>query len=210
LRDPGFAGDLSRQFLRYAVSCALDSTQSFSLSWTSAGVVHDETYPGLLGLATSWATRPLSRSGQRWVSACLASRVNWYGIQVVISSRGPRRALTATVSELSTFPMIEGAFFGNVFGPAPAVYSCYYPPNVAHSRSLHRDCATGHDVGDGETVDCGTLEVLGPCDSYCESFDEGEKYYWGCSGTHRPEAGADRRHVAAGEAIREIVTTALR
>src|SRR5690349_14410687 len=45
IMDPGTAGTLSRQFLKYTVGCALSPTQSFSFSWTDeSDVVHDETY----------------------------------------------------------------------------------------------------------------------------------------------------------------------
>jgi hypothetical protein len=78
VQDPSMNGVLARQLLAYTVSCALDVTGSFSFSWTDAyGVEHDETYPGLLGLATYWASGPLDPPGRRWVSACLISRVNY-------------------------------------------------------------------------------------------------------------------------------------
>ncbi len=31
--------------------------------------------------------------GQQWISACLASRVNWYGVPVTLSSRASHPAL---------------------------------------------------------------------------------------------------------------------
>src|SRR4051812_13215695 len=94
IQDPGLAGTLSRQHLKYTVSCALDASQSFSFSWTdSSNVVHNETYPGSLGLWTQWETQPLNTMGQQLISACLAARTNYYSTPVTISSRGPVKAL---------------------------------------------------------------------------------------------------------------------
>jgi hypothetical protein len=199
LQDPGPAGDLSRQLLKYTVSCALDSTQSFSFSWTDAlGAVHDETYPGLLGLATTWATRPLEVTGQRWVTACLASRVNWYGTPVMLSSRAAHPNLsTQSAAEQSAFPREEGAFFGNVFTESPAVYACYNASNVAHSHSLFRDCASGHVDAGGAVVDCGPVQVLGDCADYCAPLDAAGLYHPSCAS------------VVGGSSLVNVVTTYL-
>ena len=199
LQDPGAAGDLSRQLLKYTVSCALDPTQSFSFSWVdSQGVAHAEVYPGLLGLATSWDSRAIDLGAQRWVSACLASRVNWYSTPVMLSSRGAHPNLrTQSAVERSDYPTQEGAFFGNIFGTSPAVYACYITPNVAHSRSLLRDCAAGHVDSSGNVVDCGPVQVLGDCASYCAPLDAAGLYYPSCAAT------------VGGTPIPNVVTTFL-
>ena len=107
-------GAAVRQLLKYTVSCALGPTQSFAFSWTDAiSLNHNEVYWGLLGIAPTWATSPLTDEGsQRLVSACLAARVNYYGVSVVISMRSALDPLaTATNSaELAAYPHIEGAF----------------------------------------------------------------------------------------------------
>ena len=181
LQDPGSAGDLSRQLLKYTVSCALTPSQSFSFSWTdAAGVVHAEVYPGLLGLASAWATAPLSTSGAEWVSACLASRVNRYGVPVMLSSRGTVTQLSTEAPERASYPMIEGAFFGNLFTATPAVYTCYTGDNIANSRSLQRDCATGHVNADGTVSSCGILQILGSCADFCSSIQAAKQYYPSC------------------------------
>jgi hypothetical protein len=181
IQDPGSSGDLSRQLLKYTVSCALNSTQSFSFSWTDTfGVVHPETYSGLLGLAADWATTRLSPSGAEWVSACLASRVNWYGATVTISSRGPVEQLSITAEERADYPHIEGAFFGNLFTSTPALYSCYNLTNVDNSRSQQRDCAAGHVNPDGSVSSCGILQILGSCSDYCSSANPSRRYYSSC------------------------------
>ncbi|WP_437708352.1 hypothetical protein WMF45_29940 [Sorangium sp. So ce448] len=169
--DPGPNGALSREHLRYAVECALESSQSFRFGWIDAsGVYHDEIYTGVLGLARSWAWLPLDGDGQRWVSACLAARTNYYRIRVVISSRGPTKAINKQNSpELSTFTREEGAFWGNIYGSSPALYACHVPENAASSRAGLRDCAAGHiDETTGSIQPCGAIQLLGPCGSYCD------------------------------------------
>ncbi len=200
IQDPGSSGDLSRQLLRYTVSCAFTPTQSFSFSWTDTfGVVHPEVYLGLVGLAADWANTRLSTSGAEWVSACLASRVNWYGATVTISSRGPTEPLATTAEERAGYPAIEGAFFGNLFTTTPAVYSCYNATNVDNSRAQQRDCATGHLNPDGSVSSCGILQVLGSCSNYCNSIDPARQYY--------PSCFTSSDHL--GTPMSTVVTTAL-
>ncbi|WP_437897147.1 hypothetical protein [Sorangium sp. So ce124] len=172
IRDPTSTGDLARQLVRYAVSCAFDATQSFSFSWTdSRGVVRNETYWGQLALDTGWAVKPLSNSGQRWVSACLASRVNWYGVSVTISARGGTGGLNVTdPGELNAYTHEEGAFYGNLFGSNPALFSCNIAINDAYSRDQYRDCAAGHLVK-SVLQDCGMLRRLGSCNTLCSALN---------------------------------------
>jgi hypothetical protein len=200
LQAAGSAGEMSRQLLKYTVSCALNPTQSFAFSWTdSLGTVHSETYWGLLGLASDWATNPLSTSGAAWVSACLASRINWYGVAVTISSRGVATQLDTTGEERSSYSKLEGAFYGNLFTSTPAVYTCYNVGNIANSRSKQRDCAAGHLNTDGTVSSCGMLQILGSCGDYCNSALDAQQYYPGCFTTSG----------RLGTPISSVVTTAL-
>lgn len=180
LQDATVVGDLARQLLRYTVGCALAPTQSFSFSWIdAAGVVRDETYAGELGIAPDWAAAPLTDvTRQRLVSACLAARVNWYGVSVVISVRSVRQPLRTIVTdeELADYPDIEGAFWGNVFSDTPYLNACYHPGNEAIARAALRDCAVGH-VEDGQTVPCGIIALRGPCSEACPGFSAGGEYY---------------------------------
>jgi hypothetical protein len=172
LQLPDEAGSLSRQFLKYVVSCAFDSAQSFSFSWADVQGVHNETYPGLLGLATSWSNAPLSLEGQQWVSACLASRVNWYGVSVVLSSRASNPALDKEgLPEILTYLQEEGAFWGNLFTASPAVFSCNNPLSVSHARTQLRDCSSGHRNDNGSIQECGIIHVVGSCALYCQPLD---------------------------------------
>ena len=175
-------GANSRELLRYTVSCALDATQSLSFSWTDAeGVAHDETYWGLMGLATTWETTPLSSSGEAWVSACLISRVNWYGAQVLLSSRGNIAGLNVIDPvERNAYTWEEGAFWGNLYGASPYAYSCSDTSNDSHSRSLLRDCAAGHLDAQGQPTDCGNIHRVGSCASSCDLLTPSGDYYKRC------------------------------
>ena len=178
--NPGPDGALSREHLRYAIECALDSSQSFSFRWTDvSGIDHDEIYTGVLGLATSWVWDPLDVYGQRWVSACLAARTNYYGVRVMLSARGPTKAINKQNSpELPTFTREEGAFWGNLYGSSPALYACHVPDNDAHSREALRECAAGHiDETTGSIQPCGAIRILGSCTTYCDPIAEKNGIY---------------------------------
>lgn len=169
LRGPGPAGDLARQFLKYAVSCALDSTQSFRFTWIdSQGLSHDEIYPGELGIVPSWPRRPLSQEDEGWLSSCLISRVNWYQTPVVISARARTDELKEpSPIERQNFSHEEGAFWGNLFTDPPVAYACYHPRNVDFARSRYRDCAAGHVNPDQSISECGIIHIVGPCSEHC-------------------------------------------
>jgi hypothetical protein len=190
--DPGEAGALSRQHLKYTVSCALSSTQSFTFTWVDdGGLSHVETYWGLLGVAPSWSSQPMALDAQQWVSACLASRTNYYGIQVTISSRGNSAALgTPGVTEVLLYPKEEGAFWGNIYGASPALYTCHRSANDLNSRLNLRDCSAGHvDLVSGAVEGCGMIQRLGSCDSYCDPLNS--------QGTYRPSCWDDPAQVTA-------------
>jgi hypothetical protein len=175
LGDPGPAGDLARQFLKYAVSCALDRTQSFRFTWVdSQGQPHDETYPGELGIVPRWTREPLSREDQGWLSSCLISRVNWYERPVMISARAKTDELKkSSRTERRNFSHEEGAFWGNLFTDPPVAYACHDSINIEFARSRYRDCAAGHVNGDRSIAECGIIHIVGGCSEYCVSRNHG-------------------------------------
>ncbi|MFT3772034.1 MAG: hypothetical protein QM820_42045 [Minicystis sp.] len=195
LVDPGPDGDLSRELLRYAVSCALGPDQSFTLSWTdAAGAGHVDAYPGLLGLAPSWSAQALDATGRRWVSACLASRVNAEGASVMLSSRGAHAALATTSAERAAYPIREAVFFGDVFTESPRVYACHDPLSILPAQMAQRVCAQPEllrlTIGDLSLgYDCGSIEVLGPCTrllglitvGFCSGEAAVDRYLYGCA-----------------------------
>ena len=198
LKDPGVTGDLFRELVRYTVGCALLPPQTFSFSWTDGnGTVHDESYPGALGLVTSWADRPLDATGQHLVSACLAARTNYYQVPVTISLRSPCAALAdhTTEAELESYPHVEGAFWGNLFAATPYLNACYLGSDVARSRAAQRDCATGHLEADGTVVPCGMIALRGPCGSVCGQLQDDKGYYPSC--LDQPQSGSPARTALA-------------
>jgi hypothetical protein len=204
LQDPGTAGDLSRMFVRYAVGCAFDPTQSFSFSWTdSAGTVHNEQYWGILAIAPYWATGPLDDTGQRLVSACLAARTNYLGVSVLISMRSDSGVLDdSPASEINAYPYLEGAFWGNIFTTTPSLYACVVPADAAHSEAAQRYCATGYpDPTTGAIQSCGIITLAGSCNTLCNKFDASSHAYTGC--VQQPAAGTNSAKTSL------VITTAL-
>jgi hypothetical protein len=184
LQNATEAGVLSRELLKYVVSCAFTSEQSFVFSWLGdAGELHVETYPGLLGLASAWSYRQPSTAEQQWVSACIASRVNLYGVSVTISSRASHTALNKVgTTEMVTYTVEEGAFWGNLFGAPGALFACYNEANREHARMLSRACAAGHEGSSG-IESCGMIEIVGSCDAHCDEFQPIGLYRSSCDGS---------------------------
>ncbi|MDI1432900.1 hypothetical protein QHF89_25605 [Polyangium sorediatum] len=183
IRNADANGDLAREFVKYAVSCALQAGQTFEFSWHDAqDVEHAESYPGVLGLAPYWHTGPLDLTGQRMVSACLAGLTNFYGTHVTISMRSPEAPLKVVdPNELLTYPNIEGAFWGNLWDEDGSyLHSCYNSATVAHSRSKYRACAAGHLNPDNSVVECGIIDIVGPCDTVCEPVNGETGAYPSC------------------------------
>jgi hypothetical protein len=180
IQASGTNGAYAREFVRYAVGCAFDATQTFAFSWTEGQTVHNEIYPGSLGLATSWATTPLTATQRAAVSACLLARVNYYGTTVVISLRGPQSGFNQSPpSEVETFSALEGAFWGDVFGTSPVTYSCHHGANITVSRAKSRVCAAGHLNGIN-VEDCGNIKIVGDCAMYCQTLLSGGTYFPAC------------------------------
>jgi hypothetical protein len=184
LRDPGPTGELARQLLRYTVSCALDADQSFAFTWLdAAGAEHDEVYTGLLGLATSWISGPIGPHRRAWVSACLISRVNYYGTSVMLSSRGLHPAIDRpSAAEIAAYPALEGAFWGDLFARPPVAYACEDPAHERHARALSRVCAAGWLDDAGTPQPCGIIQRAGPCSKVCTPRAGAGGYYPVCRG----------------------------
>jgi hypothetical protein len=182
LRDPGANGDLAREFVKYAVSCALNAGQTFDFTWTDAQEVeHPETFPGVLGLSPEWHTGPLDLTGQRMVSACLAALTNYNGAHVTISMRAPEAPLKVVdPNELTNYPNIEGVFWGNLWADTPFLHSCYNPATIQNSRNHLRDCAAGHLNPDNSVVECGIIDIVGSCADVCEPVNDETGAYTSC------------------------------
>ncbi|MEO8552855.1 MAG: hypothetical protein ABI678_22910 [Kofleriaceae bacterium] len=110
-----------RDVLTYVVRCALAANQTVVFR-SSNGASY--SFAGEIGLASAWTTRALTTSEQRWVSACILARTNYYGVQVNLSLRGDHPALGATFGEVLQYGAAEAAFYGNIFIPEQPEYAC--------------------------------------------------------------------------------------
>ncbi|WP_437964415.1 hypothetical protein WMF04_32470 [Sorangium sp. So ce260] len=186
VQNPGSTGELSRELLRYTVSCALRPDQSLSVTWNDGGTVRSATYQGDLGIADWWVYGPLADPFyQRWISACLASRTNWYGVSVMISLRSNQPFMSSGTTERDSYTVREGAFWGNLFSSTPYLRACYAPAGVPRARALKRDCAAGHlnvDPGSGAstTQPCGPIAIAGSCDTLCNVVSNNGGFYSQC------------------------------
>jgi hypothetical protein len=114
-------GEDARTVLQYIYSCAAPVGAAMSLE------LDGETYDfaGSLGLAANWLVGTCDGDCQRWVSACLAARVNYFDdVSVPLSLRGTHPNLTTSGTELSDYPWYEASFWGDVFGPDPVPWVC--------------------------------------------------------------------------------------
>ncbi len=107
-----------RKFLEYLVNCALPEDEGVYL------VVDGQRleFPGGMGLAPGWLERPLTETEQRWVSAGILARTNFFGVKVPISLRRPGSGfafLEVSSEETRGFSIYEGDFFGNLFIDPP-------------------------------------------------------------------------------------------
>jgi alpha-tubulin suppressor-like RCC1 family protein len=152
-----------RVLLSYMASCALAKDQHATVYGKDGKPL---VLQGAFGLAPEWAAGPLSSRGERLVSACLAARSNSQGKRVHISLRGA--GLEVTAVERATYSHHEGAFWGNLFGANPAIYTC----SVEGADISGRSCTEG---------ECG-FQNTGSCASVCGSIHEIDGHYTDCAG----------------------------
>jgi hypothetical protein len=153
LRDP-----LSRELLKYVVSCALDEDDEVSIKVDGKKYV----FPGSLGLATAWGKNNGSCDGecQRWVSACVLARVDHAGVKRLISIRGENKALRPDDKELRRYTDREATYYGNLFIRNQPRYLCLSPGKTSNERVC------------GDSLDDCPMTVVGSCDDACA--DEGK------------------------------------
>jgi hypothetical protein len=150
LRDP-----LSREFLKYVVSCALDDGQSLSMKID--GVTY--TFDGSLGLAPQWGKSRGSCDGscQRWVTACVLSRVDFLGVKREISIRGDNDILKPQWQEMHEFKIREASYFGNLFIDGKPRFLCLAPGQTGDERVC------------GPSLSSCPMTVVGDCDDACDN-----------------------------------------
>jgi hypothetical protein len=170
LKDP-----LARQFLKYVVSCALPEGKSVTINVDGTSY----TYPGLLGMEPQWGERGGScdESCQRWVTGCVLARVDYLGVERMISLRGDNDGLDTSKKEQREYPVREATYFGNVFAPGQPIFACLSPGQKQDERVC------------GPSIEDCPMEVVGSCAKACAR--EGEAgAFMNCSSSgkaKRPE-----------------------
>jgi hypothetical protein len=153
LTSKALSDPLARQFLKYVVSCALPEDQSVKM--TIDGTAYK--FPGSLGLAPDWGRTGghCDTSCQRWVSACVLARVDFLGIEKIISVRGASPGLRTSWSELRDYQDDEATYFGNLFIEGAPKFACLAPGK----KEIPRVC--------GDSLDNCPMEVVGSCARAC-------------------------------------------
>jgi hypothetical protein len=203
--DPLLRTPEGRDVFGLVVSCAMPA--EITIVATLDG--NELEFPGDAGLAPLWLLAPLDEAGQRWVSACMLSRVNDNDVAIPISMRGPSRSLDVSDDERSLWSLEEGAFFGNVFTPPDEPiqwFACRGRDKAAGDTGAlaDRSCAAPDPAHPGFTL-CG-FTFAGECgssaaDRACESFSASGTYYRQC---HTAPLGA-RGCVA--DVFPQVITT---
>lgn len=205
-----------RQLLTYVARCALAAGDELVATDAAGEVTH--RFHGALGLAPDWLHSPLSESGQRWISACLLAHTNAFGTPVSISARGAHTALATAADERTMFPVVEAAFYGNLFADADGdgaadfvAYACTgeRSPHEQDSASLAlRICGEPAADGSGLT-ECGFVHV-GACEDgpqlaeyACEAKAGPGGFYTAC---HSQAGSKQAGWPASSERYDEVVT----
>jgi hypothetical protein len=149
-----------KKVLRYLVECALPAGVEVQLLHRGSLELLGR---GIAGLGPSLRSGLMTGDDQERVTACMLARMNGTGRTVQINMFGPMGPdsgfETASPAD-EAFPVLEAAFFGNLFAARPAAYACQ-----EEERPL-ADMRSCRDLGDG-TADCGVIDfTLVTCPSY--------------------------------------------
>ena len=170
-----------RNQLKYLVSCALaEETEAYTIVDSE-----EYTFEGDIGLAPHWIDRGLTPKEERWVSACILARTNFFGKTVQISMRLPEgieisSAFEVTSEELEEYSIFEGGFFGNIFAENSGAYTCFGNRTEKENADpilQDRVCTEEtNTLNSEESVShCGFI-ITGQC-SNPEGFKIGEEIY---------------------------------
>ena len=183
------ATERGRMNLKYLASCALDR-ETVLVAETPDGTFE---FPGGMALAPDWVRRPLSAAEERWVSACILARTNYFGVKVQISQRSPfptdAHGLQWDAAEASEYPLAEATFFGNIFQGAGERYVCAASPDPAQlvrAAAHRRVCAlpVGQDPTGRPVTPCG-MTFVGACTA--ASFTQNDVVYREAISVYLPE-----------------------
>ncbi|MFT3775271.1 MAG: hypothetical protein QM820_58735 [Minicystis sp.] len=154
--------------LENAIECALPEGTTVR---DSSG----QEFHGWWGLAPSWLDNPLDTDGARWVTGCMAQRLNGTGTTIEILLGGATPPLGIDEAWQALMPYDESTAYGDVFnvpdGTTAQIYVCW-------SDDADQQCAgtgcTPEEVPDLRICDrssvCG-LTVVGKCTDVCTRTD---------------------------------------
>ena len=108
-----------RNTLSYLVRCALPPGHTISKA-DQYGRMY--SFAGQVGVAPEWETGACGGACERWVSACMLALVNTTGDHYPLWLVAQNAAIGWNLDP--TFPLQEGAFFGDIFTPEPYAYFC--------------------------------------------------------------------------------------
>lgn len=113
-------------FYAFAVECALPEGASIDIMVDGQTL----TLEGSAGVAPEWADGPCDEACQRWVTSCMAARINNWNVRARIFFRSSDHDEAGTGrdgDEEGGVPerhVEEGAFYGNFFADPPRIYAC--------------------------------------------------------------------------------------
>jgi hypothetical protein len=174
------------EVLTYIVSCALPPDEQL--------VAPDGTvFVGGIGVAPEWLDQPLDEDGQRWLSACLFSRVSDLDVTVPISLRGPNSGLVLSPGENTEFTLQQGAFYGNLFTQQdqPILWEACSGADDDAAVANQRICASPDPANPGFTL-CG-FNYTGQCQSTNDNH-----HGWGWGRWNHHDDGACERYDSHG------------
>jgi hypothetical protein len=212
-----------RDVYSYIINCALPEGKEIDATVPGASdTAPPETlytcanescrFPGSLGLAEYWIDHRLDGKGQRWITACLLARVNYFGVKVIISLRGVAPQLLVGRHEAERYSLEEGGFYGNIFSDPnkPLAWNACRGKDAAAGETgdLKLRVCTEPDPNDPTHTKCG-FNYAGDCGSYagsateskaCNFFDS-DGWYEGCLASQATDEGP------AANPYSEVVTT---
>lgn len=193
-----------REVYSYVISCALGEHTTIEADVAGApDTAPPDTiyscknghcvFKGSIGLAEHWIDRPLTKNGQRWITACLLSRVNHFGVTEIFSMRGTAPSLSVSPKEAEEYSLQEGAFYGNIFSEdtdAPLDWNACRGKDKAATPNrgelAMRDCTEPDPNDPSHTVcgfkyagDCGSIGAFSPRPA-CAMFDSEDGTFGDC------------------------------
>jgi hypothetical protein len=177
-----FAADpkTANALMKYLVKCSLPV--GVGMDFDYGGITY--TWPGVLGLAPHWAAgQSIPEDEQQLVSACMGLHANRYGAHVPISvlgQYGDGTPIPISDEELSSFPVTEGCFFGNLFRKDGVFSGSDRPLELTDDQSSLRACALPDRTGAGDSSMCSPIKYAGNCRDLCQP-DPTNLYYLTCT-----------------------------